>query len=1366
VEERAEESAYLNAIVSQASPVRSMPLPRYASHPLTSSHQYISWLQNTRSDVLVVHGQKPMQRVSGFAFEEILRTYSTDDIKTYFSFDRNDDRYNSTRAFLMTTAAQWVTIEQVAEADFGFRHEMSRFHSQRSFTDEDLLVLLFRVRTIYTNGETVFVLNNLDECVDKLASFWRLVAEAFESREKPWKLLIFTKSVDSLDDWLKSWPRIALEDGFSLEDINPCVRDEIDCTLHKFDFDHAVGPTIRNYRDDLIRKCDNDIGLTRLLLHDIQNCQSQETLITTLETLPDISIETIFDRSMDAIPGAKRSLAARAITWILFAFRPLSIGELRSALSIAEHTQVLDGTDIINALDDIPIFDFSNTQEVRFQHVKLRDFVLQAQNVWYDVKATAHEMIVERCLDIIGTPAAYESLSAVCTVQHGLLSTPSVKPRTDLAPYAVCYWVRHYCLAPNKSSLIPQVLKFFKDETASRRWQMAHWFMSDPLSRTDRTYLSKLPLLAATGLQDIYERWIVENGISPVDEQTWLPYAVAEAARNGHRNSTLNLLPSVELNSTTAEYVLEAAGSSGEEDVLTGLISHIRTTLPSYIWPAFLVRRASWIGYARVVHALIEAGADLSGSDGAAFGQCSSHVAARNGQVEVVKLLVKHDERLVHALDEKKRTVLSYATMHGSVQMVKVLLENGAPANESKLIPISNACSHGAHAAVRVLLEHGAQTETTQDEPDWWPPLHEAILEGAYRCVQVLLEFNADPNYEGPDGTALQAAVTHNQIEIVKLLVEHDADVNRRRDEDTKTAVHNAISLKSDMTIARYLVEKGADVNLRTSLSSPLFSACLNNNADMVRLLLEKGANVNDVFDGIWTPLHGAYNSAVVTRLLLEAGALVDRVLEKSGRSPLFLAAEWGQTDVVEVLLEYNADVNLQYLLQEEEDSMSGFTPLVATLSEKHGGAARLLLEAGADTSVKPTNGLLPLTYAKTTELLRMVLEFRPDLTLRDTDGDTVLNAIMHRPTIELADVKLLVHAGIDVNAANKDGRTTLHKAIDWDELDIARFLLRRGADIELSALNAGTPLHLACWSGSLAGVRLLKDAGADINIVNAYFGSPAQAVCGRSSPLVSNFNVVERTMLDMLRCLSESSSSPAAAGGTAMKLDVNAAGGLFGSALGAACYHATVPVIEFLLNIGALTDTCDQAGRRPIHFAAVGQSTANFETLRDANADLYARDKAGRTIVHFAIVSGRLDLLQCVLQSTDGLLDVADDDGWTPLHYAARGTYHRFANLDGIEEQNERKHEFVAFLIDEHDADVWALSSGPDGKQWSPLKLANYHGAKQKTLDLLTPTTKMSADGTAWNEDFHKSKKAFGQDVGCDACCFVSLSFPLPQLT
>lgn len=1300
-----------------------------------------------------------MQRVSGFAFEEIVLKSSLDDISTYFSFDQNDDRYNNTRVFLATTAAQWVTKEQVAKAKFDFRNEMSRFHSQRALTDDDLLILLARVRSTYTDGETVFVLDNLDECADKLSSFWPLVAEVFESLEKPWKFLIFTKSADSLDGWLRGWPSIALEDGFSPDDTDPCVRDEIDCTLHQFDTNYAVGPIIRRYRDDLLRICGNDIGLTRLLLEHLRNCQSQDTLTAALKALPDTTVETLFERAMNAIPEAKRNLVARAITWVLFAFRPLSIGELQSALGISDQTEGSEGTDMISALADVPIFDFSNTQEVRFRHAKLRDIILQSENEWYDVKGTAHEMMVETCLEFLGTPAAHESLSAVCAVQHDLLSTPSVKPRMDLATYAVCYWHRHYNLAPEKSRLIRLVLDFFQSKAASREWQKAHWFMSNPISRTDRTYLSQLPLLASTGLQDIYERWIEDKNISQADEQAWLPYAVAEAARNGHRASVLRLLRSVELDSTTAEYVLTAACSGGDEDLLIDLISHIRTTLPSFTWPAFLVRRASWIGHARVVQALIDDGADLSGSEGAMFDQCSLHVAARNSQLEVVKLLVKHDRSLVHALDEDKTTVLYFATIRGNAKVVRVLLDNGAPANESGDIPISRACASSAPAAVRVLLEHGAQMETTRDEDGQWPPLHVAVEEGAYRCVEVLLELHADPNHESPGGTALRVAATHNRVEIAKLLVEHGADVNRRRDENTSTALHEATSLASGMAIAEYLVQKGADVNLRTPSGSPLFGACLANDAEMARLLLEKGANVNEVFDDIWTPLHGAYKSAAVTRLLLEAGASVDRVLEESGRSPLFLAAEWGQTDIVEALLEHKADVNLRFLPR-EEDWMSGFTPLAVALNQDHGGAARLLLEAGADISVKPTNGLLPLLYAGTTELLRMVLEFRPDVTLEDTDGDTALNAIMHRGTPELADVKLLVHAGSDVNAANKAGRTALHKAMFWDNLDIARFLLKRGADIDISALSGGTPLHLACWNGSLAGVRLVVDAGADVNVVNAFLGSPAQAACRRSSLPDFDFDVVEHTMLDMLRCLSESSSSR-----TTKKMDVNAAGGVYGSALGAACYHATVPVIRFLLNLGAWTDTRDQAGRYPIHLAAVGQGTANFEALRDANADLYARDKAGRTIVHFAIVSGRLNLLQCVLQATDGLLDVADDDGWTPLHYAARGTYHRFADLYGTEQQDERKHEIVAFLI-EQGADVWALSSGPDGKQWSPLKLANYHGAKQETLDLLAPTIKTSAEGKAWDEEFHKSKKAFDQTEFCDACLFVSLSVPPSQLT
>lgn len=1383
----------MDALISIASPVRSIPLHRYQSHPLASNQQYTNWLQNTRSDVLIVRGQRPTQRVSGAAFEEIVLKSSLDDMSIYFSFDQHDDRYNNTRAFLATTAAQWVTKEQVTKAKFDFRNEMSRFHAQGALTDEDLVILLARVRSTYTDGETVFVLDNLDECADKLSSFWRLVAEVFESREKPWKFLIFTKSTDSLDEWLKSWPSIALEDEFSLDDLDPCVRDEIDCTLDRFDANYAVGQTIRRYRDDVLRKCGNDIGLTRLLLQDLRNHQSQETLTAALKALPDTSVDILAKRALDAIPEEKRGLAAKAITWVLFAFRPLSIGELHSALGISEQIQSLDNSDMKTALADVSIFDLSNVQEVRFQHPKLRDIILQSENEWYDVKETAHEMIAETCIKFLDTAAAHESLDAVCDVQHDVLSTPSFKPRTDLATYAVCYWDRHYSIAADKTRLILQVLDFFQSRASPRAWQMARWFMSNPISRTDRTYLSKLPLLASTGLQDIYERWIEDQNISPADEKPWLPYAVAEAARNGHRDMVLGLLRSVELDSTTAEYILTAACSGGDEDILLDLVSHIRTALPSFTWPSFLVRRASWIGHARVVQALIDDGADLSGKEGAMFDQCSLHVAARNSQLEVVKLLVKHDPNLVHALDEDNTSPLYFATIRGNADVVKALLENGAPANESVDIPISRACNSGAPGAVRLLLEHGAQTETVRDEDGQWPPLHAAIAENAPRCVDVLLEFKADPNHVCSGGTALRVAATNNRLDMVKQLVsEHGADVNARPDEESQTPLHEAAGLTSGgMEMAQYLLDHGADVNIRTPSSSPLFAACLANDAEMTRLLLEKGASVNEAYSDIWTPLHGAYKSAEVTRLLLEAGADVDRVLEESGRSPLFLAAEWGQTDVVEALLEQGkADINLQFLPRDEE-YMSGFTPLAVALKESHGETARLLLEAGADTNIKAANGQLAILWnATTTELLRMVLEFRLDLTLEDSDGDTALNAIMHRPTPELADVKLLVHAGAAVNATNKEGRTALHKALAWTHLDIARFLLKRGAEVDINALSGGTPLHLACWSGgTIEGVRLMVEAGADINIVNGFLGSPAQAVCRRASPLDWGFKEVGASdMLAMLRLLSgsESSSSdvsPSAGSGSKkprQKLDVNAPGGLYGSALGAAAYSATAPVIRFLLSLGARTDIRDASGRTPIHLAATASgthydesnnsntaaasaaATASFEALRDANADLYARDKAGRTVVHFAVVSGRLDVLQCVLQATDGLLDVADDDGWTPLHYAARGTYHRFAAWeDGDVGREEQKHGIVAWLVGELGEDaLWAVSSGPEGKKgWSPLRLANYHGAKKETLELLTPRIKTSAEGRVWVEEEHRSKRAFEGSQYCDACLYVSLS-------
>ncbi|CAN9409540.1 unnamed protein product [Alternaria sp. RS040] len=1343
----AEVSSYMNALVAQAPPVRPILSKRYQRNPLVNNQQYINWRESTDSNVLIIHRQSPKPWLSGFVFEDIVKNSSGDGIRSYFSFDGGDDRYKDTRAFLSTMAAQWVRTKKVLKSGFDFENDMSRFLAQRTLTEDDLLLLLSRVRHFYSKGEMVFVLDNLDECSDKLSSFWRLAAEMSETREKQWQFLIMTKSIDSLDEWLKGSPTIVLEDEFSLEDVDPCVRDEIDYALHQLDARYVSTLSIGRYRDDLLRKCGNDVGLARLLVQDIQNSPSLDALTNALEMLPEVNLEVFFRNTMRAVPEAKRTLVARAITWLVFAFRPLSIGELRSVLGISESTQDADGMGAVNALTGIPIFDFSNPHEVRFQHAELKSLILHCdKEEWYHVQATAHEMMAEACLAFLGTTSDHDALNTVCEVRHGVLSTPCVRRRVDVPTYAVCYWDQHYRLASNKSRLTTQVVEFFKSKAAFRGWQMAHWFVSNPFSRVDRTYVCPLPLVASMGLDDVYERWIQDNGMSETEQKLWLPYAVAEAARNRHGSLVLHLLRSVELDRATAEYVLEAACSGGDEDVLVDVMSHIRkTAVPPFKWPAFVVRRAAWNGHAKVVQALMDEGADISGSEGAQFGQCSLYVAARNGHIEVVKLVAMHDESLVTARDEYNNSVLDAAALWGNANMVRLLLEKGAPPNADDGGAISSACSVGAHAALRVFLEHGVQTETKGDG-DTWPPLHTAIQKGAWQCVQELLRFKSDANHECPGGTPLVFAVEAKRLDMVQLLVEHGADVNKRHDEHMATALQTAVSQEGGLAMMEWLVNKGADVNLRTPESSPLFDACLKGDVDMVRLLLDKGAKVNDVCSQ-WTPLHGAYRSADVTRLLLEAGASVDEVVAGSERSPLFLAAEWGQTDVVTVLVEHHADVNLPYR-PADVDTLSGFTPLLAALKAGHGDTARVLLEAGADTSIKPASGIHPVLYMGTTDLLRMVLEFQPDLGLADRDGDTALNAALERDTVQLADMKLLVHAGSNVDTTNTAGSTPLHKAIDKDKLDIARFLLNRGANANALALNTGAPLHLACSKASPAAVRLLVDAGANVNLIASYHGSPAQAVCGRSLAVgVDEENDdVERTILEVLQCLDSDTAT----------MNVNATGGLYGSALAACSYRATAPVLQFLLRLGATTDTCDQAGRYPIHLATVRPTTANFAVLRDANANLYVRDNAGRTLVHFAIVSGNLDLLRCVLQATNGLLHAPDADGWTPLHYAARGTYYRHSDLVDQDMREQRKHEFVVFLIDQG-ADICALTVGPDGKQSSPLKLANYHGAKQKTLHLLTPHNNVNNDAMVWDQISHQSKKAFDAwpTIYCDGCLY-----------
>ncbi|RCH54100.1 hypothetical protein DJ568_14560 [Mucilaginibacter hurinus] len=154
------------------------------------------------------------------------------------------------------------------------------------------------------------------------------------------------------------------------------------------------------------------------------------------------------------------------------------------------------------------------------------------------------------------------------------------------------------------------------------------------------------------------------------------------------------------------------------------------------------------------------------------------------------------------------------------------------------------------------------------------------------------------------DINLFEAAATGRLDVLTQLLSRHPEAVDYHA-EDGFTPLGLAAYF-GQYEIARYLVEKGADINLPSNNGFnvfPLHSAAAGNFTDIAVLLIENGAQVNIKQQAGVTPLHSAAQNGNVDLLilLLEHGAEVDIRME-GGKLPADLAREKGYADIAEIL--------------------------------------------------------------------------------------------------------------------------------------------------------------------------------------------------------------------------------------------------------------------------------------------------------------------------------------------------------------------------------------------------------------------------------------------------------------------------------
>jgi ankyrin repeat protein len=201
--------------------------------------------------------------------------------------------------------------------------------------------------------------------------------------------------------------------------------------------------------------------------------------------------------------------------------------------------------------------------------------------------------------------------------------------------------------------------------------------------------------------------------------------------------------------------------------------------------------------------------------------------------------------------------------------------------------------------------------------------------------------------------------------------------------------------------MARLLLTKGAyvDATKNRKGNSALRFAVSKGNVEMVKLLLEKGANVN--------------------------GETVD------GTSPLLLAIHYGHVEVVKVLLAYRARYGRSVL---RWAALSGHVEIL-----------KLFLEKGAIVDGKDPWLLNIVVRKGDVEMVRLMLDMDKGSSVdTQVEGEPLLHLAAKEGDVKM--VRLLLDKGANIEAQDGYGLTALCKAVNLQYLEVIKLLLDRGA--------------------------------------------------------------------------------------------------------------------------------------------------------------------------------------------------------------------------------------------------------------------------------------------------------------------------------
>lgn len=271
------------------------------------------------------------------------------------------------------------------------------------------------------------------------------------------------------------------------------------------------------------------------------------------------------------------------------------------------------------------------------------------------------------------------------------------------------------------------------------------------------------------------------------------------------------------------------------------------------------------------------------------------------------------------------------------------------------------------------------------------------------------------------------------------------------------------------------------------SIMRGFHEALKNNDTEKAKYFLQKikDPNFADPKSG-WSILFSAafYGNAEIVSILLNRGANATKASVDKGETPLHIAVMNGQVEATKVFLNFGVDPNIQ--------DYDNRTPIfyVRYTDNNYEELIRLLVSKGADLNVVDKGGdsLLLLAICQAIEIEAQGLLTEDDVKNARSSWDLSLATLSHTKELMHAfnRIKALIAAGADINFhVHYKNMTPLMTVCMAGYEDIAKILCEKGAKIDDIDENGDTSLMYACRKNYPKIVRLLVENKCNKNIEN-----------------------------------------------------------------------------------------------------------------------------------------------------------------------------------------------------------------------------------------------------------------------------------------